>query len=199
MRTLLVSYLIFLHAVLAISLYRNGQSQPNQKEQYIAARRQLLRNADANKPAGSIVFLGDSLTESLATANFPKAVNYGIGWSTTKDLNERIGDYDFGDVRAVVVMIGTNNATLKQAPDPLKLPSLPIIWYAVPPVDESKFPNTSLFIRDMNASFKAQCNSTPRCTFMELEWPDALLDDGVHLNERGREIWLRSLATALPE
>jgi lysophospholipase L1-like esterase len=174
---LLVAYLVLIHIVLGVSIYRS-RSAPTHREKYIAERRELLRVADANKPPNSIVFLGDSLTESLATSNIPNAVNYGIGWSTTHDLNERMSDYDFSTA-SVVLMIGTNDANMGIAPERINLPDVAVLWYAAPNIPSE--------------GFKKQCAEHPKCRFIELDFGHHFLPDGVHLDPEGHKIWLESL------
>lgn len=192
---LFTAYLLLIHIVLAVGVYRKvvQYTSPRDvppREQYIKARRDLLKIADANKPKNAVVFLGDSLTESLATSNIPNAVNYGIGYSTTHDLNERIHDYDYSDVKAVVLMIGTNDAAGNVEPEPVDLPDVPVYWYAAP---LQHFPNA----KDFNTTFKQECSEHPQCTFIELPFNGHFISDGVHLNPDGLRIWLDSLNSEL--
>lgn len=190
MRTLIV-YLVLVHVVLGVGVVRKiiqyTHPEPLPSERYISTRRQFLKVVDQSKPRGSIVFLGDSLTESLATSNIPNSVNYGIGYSTTKDINERIGDYDWTDVRMLVLMVGTNDALLGKEPEVLNLPDVPVLWYAAPP-------NARASVDKMNEGFRTQCAKHPKCRFVEITGSTY---DGVHLNKTGNDAWLHSVKTSL--
>lgn len=189
MRKLFIAYLIAAHLLLGYLTIRAVQRrlihQPTKQEQYISVSRDMLRGMDQNKPPNSIVFLGDSLTESFAVS-----VNYGIGFSTTKDINDRINDYDWSDVKTLVFMIGTNDALLGKEPERLNLPNVPIIWYATPPLNDGNEK-----IKQNNEYFREQCAALPNCRFIELplDGPQYRLPDGVHLNREGYAIWRDSL------
>lgn len=76
---------------------------------------------DRTKKGGAeVVFLGDSITQGWGGAGAPvwkkrfeplKAVNYGIGGDTTREVLYRVNDgvLDGLKPKAVVLMIGTNN------------------------------------------------------------------------------------------
>lgn len=66
---------------------------------------------DGSVEPGSVIFLGDSLTQALnVTAITPKAINYGIGMDTSLGLLQRISHYQsLSKASRVVIAIGLND------------------------------------------------------------------------------------------
>ena len=78
---------------------------------HIAKMLQHQRWMDDAIPAGAVIFLGDSITQGLATAAVaPTSINYGIGTSTTADLIGALPTYkSLERAGTVVLAIGIND------------------------------------------------------------------------------------------
>tara|TARA_R110002126_G_scaffold291752_1_gene456837 strand:+ start:10560 stop:11291 length:732 start_codon:yes stop_codon:yes gene_type:complete len=161
---------------------------------------------------GDIVFIGNSITEQgenwAEKVNNPKAKNRGIAGDTTDGILARLNEITFYKPEKVFLLIGIND--LFHNPDAVEKIHENILKI----VDEvyTKSPNTQIFvqtvlptttenlipkIKDLNAALKSSAFEEP-FTFINLHQRFVLLDgkmnmdfstDGVHLNEKGYEIW----------
>jgi lysophospholipase L1-like esterase len=188
---LIVAYLVFIHLVLGVLIIKTTERRSSPNEQYINTKREILKSVDRDKPTHSIVFLGDSLTEALPTFIF-NGVNYGIGYSTTKDINDRLGDYDWSGVDTLVFMIGTNDALAGKEPEHLNFGNVRALWYAAPLMENRN-------VEQLNNQFAQDCRVMPRCKFINLnpQLNGHHTADGVHLNADGYRIWIDSLKSEL--
>jgi lysophospholipase L1-like esterase len=169
-------------------------------------------------PDGGVIFLGDSITQALATAAVaPYATNYGIGMETTADLLNAIPLYkSLIRANAIVLTIGINDFAQGRTEglhDRYRqilaaLPSGPsLVWCAVmPAMREDILPAA---IRDANRTIQDLCRTRPRCMFLDT-WslfadsegriiPEYFLQDGVHLSTNGYRRWIAALRQALQE
>jgi len=181
---------------------------------------------DGNVPPGSVIFIGDSITQGLcvdAVAN--PAVNFGIGSDTTVGVLNRLPKYRcLEGASAVVLAIGINYLTTEGSDNTLKdnyrrilsaiPPKVPIVVSAVLPVDETLLPRknqhiTNLRIANLNDYLKTLCQTDARCVFVDTgaklknnvgglnsTFHDG---DGVHLNSKGYIIWIEELRNTLNE
>ena len=69
------------------------------------------KRMDGNIPDDSTIFIGDSLTQSLAvSAISPRSVNYGIGNDTLIGVLKRIGEYkSIYRSSMIVIAVGIND------------------------------------------------------------------------------------------
>jgi lysophospholipase L1-like esterase len=163
---------------------------------------------DAAVPEGAVLFFGDSNTFTLVTAAVaPLAVNFGIGSLRSDQLQAAMPIYrSMARARAVSIMIGTNDV-LTGAEDGLEdryrgiidqVPEgVPVILSSIPPINRPGLQDRARY-----AALRASWAAYRRCRFVDLHsaldgLPDALTDDGVHLDVRGYEVWCELLRQAL--
>lgn len=175
----------------------------------IALMREVHRAQDATVPAGAVIFLGDSITQGLATAAVaPLSVNFGISGQRSDQLLQSMDGYrSMTRASAVVLMIGTNDllhgrerglgeryrAILAKIP-----PAVPVVMNGVPPM-------ARLDVRPAVEAARTACAQRPGCFFVDAysamaERP-GMLSDGVHLTPAGYAVWislLRAGGHALP-
>jgi lysophospholipase L1-like esterase len=178
------------------------------------------RRMDGSVPAGATVFIGDSLTQSLATSAVAEpSVNYGIGSDTTAGVLARLPHYaSMNRAKAVVIAIGIND--LRRRGDAELLANHRRIAAAVPastklvlgallPVDEahSRIGATNTRIAQINAALKALAAERPNTVFVDAgeRLKDAAgqlarefhTGDGVHLSTEGYARWIAALKPAI--
>ena len=116
-----VTYVVFLHILLAMVLFKSNfiekverklelYKSPELSEYYneITAYHERM---DGSVPRGATIFIGDSITQSLATSAVSElSVNYGIGSDTTLGVLNRLPIYEsIHSIKAVVIAIGVND------------------------------------------------------------------------------------------
>lgn len=154
------------------------------------------------QPTGEIVFLGDSLTASLAVgAVAPGAVNYGIPGQTTELLLEAMPHYTSLERASVVVLtIGTVDMVSgreRGVEDRLaaiadRIPGR-LVWNGLPP-------STRVDVRGVNATIRRLCSGKPRCTYVPpAAGSEDLQQDGVHLRASGYTRWIVAMRAALAQ
>lgn len=217
---LLISYLVILHAMMAIMLARYGLPLSiriklglvSANMPFYESMLVFQQSVDASLPDGTVVFLGDSITQGLANvAVAPNSINYGIGGQSTSQLHDALRYYrSLPRAKAIVLTIGINDflqhgergvqqrlAQIAQA-----LPShVPLVWNAIMPVAPGEVDMQALI--QANEEIKRQCAQRPQCTFVNT-WP-ILSDqaghihpshyqpDGVHLSPEGYRAWIAAL------
>jgi len=167
-------------------------------------------------PEKSVVFLGDSITQSLVTAAVaPYAINYGIGGENTAELLDAIPSYKSLDrASAIVLAIGINDLAqgMKEGLNDRYqriVAALPrentLIWSSVMPAKGWKI--NSLDIVEANRTIKTLCQKRENCVFVDT-W-SFLADangqmiqhyfhgDGVHLSLDGYREWILALKQAI--
>jgi lysophospholipase L1-like esterase len=232
---IIVTYIICIHAILGVVLIKDG---PGKRTENITVTKETAKSEltehfhhmvlyhsrmDGNVPAGSIVFIGDSITQGLCvTAVAPSAINHGIGYDTTAGVLQRLPVY--GSIKragAVVVAIGINDFRLRTNEDILhnykmiaeKIPEgVPVVFSAVFPLDEKCFFDCQGWnrrIQALNIELKAFCSASKNHYFVDAG--PLLLDaqgnlaaefhdnDGIHLNSQGNAIWIGELQKTLRE
>jgi len=169
-------------------------------------------------PDGIIAFIGDSHFQAMPV-NFivPEAVNLGIGGDTIQGVTKRLKGYKkLNTAKAIVLNIGVNNLSNGYTPETLKvpteqmlknLPDKPLLWVAVPPIDESTFEfTTNKDIAAYNNHIQQLCEARKNCVFSS--FPESLLredglssnyhiGDGLHLNGAGYKVWQEKIKTDL--
>ena len=184
-----------LAAVIGLGAWQAWPSPPIPHSDHIAMMRTFQRMADASQPDGAVIFLGDSLTQGLATAAVtPLAVNYGIGGQTSAGLLAALPDYGaIPRARLVVLTIGTNDIVLHQtAGIEGRLRSLsagiakPLVWNAVP---ATAWGDNAL----VNAAARKVCAERSDCTFLATRFQPSDFSDGTHLTPAGYARWIAEL------
>lgn len=149
------------------------------------------RKLDGLVPAGSAIFLGDSITEGLDTSSVVAAsINYGIGGQRSDQLLKAMPVYTSMDRASVVVItIGTNDvlqgrtkgieqryrAILSSVP-----PRVRVVLSAPPPMPDRD-------VQPVVTAARAACMEDRRCTFVDVPPLDLL--DGVHPSPTGYSTW----------
>lgn len=167
-------------------------------------------------PAGSIVLLGDSITEGgeweELLSGLP-VVNRGISGETSSQVLERLSTAISRPV-AIVLLIGTNDLSVG-TPRPRVADSVAHILDeiqrlapGVPVILQSVMPRGARLaaeVRDLNTRYKALADTRPEVAYLDL-WPaladgDAMCSDfsfdRVHLNGAGYRAWVSVLRPAL--
>ncbi len=178
------------------------------------------QSVDDSLPDGVTVFIGDSITQGLATAAVSElSVNYGIGSDTTVGVLERLPIYNSMETaKAIVIAIGVNDLSrrenhvilenydniLKRIP-----PQTNVVVSAVHPIDE-KFASVKAKnsrIRELNTSLEMLAEKYQNTIFTNSATkmgdidgnllPEYHIGDGVHLSSEGYEVWISKLKASL--
>lgn len=179
------------------------------------------RRMDGNIPDGSVLFIGDSITQGLAVAAIAdKGVNFGIGSDTSLGVLERIYYYKSIETsHAVVLAIGINDLKRRENKEILQnyesilmsIPNnIPVIFSAVLPIDERIKEDRDGWnnrIAELNENAKEICDSVENCFFINsggklIDFTGNLnnsyhIGDGVHLSSQGYEIWIADIKNTL--
>lgn len=182
--------------------------------------RQMLsyhRAMDELIPDKTIIFLGDSITQGLATvAVAPYTVNYGIGGQTATELLDAISSYkSLGRASVIVLTIGINDIRFGMSEGlneryrkiEAALPrGTPLIWNSVMPANLSALQKASVV--DANHSIMALCQKRTNCVFLKTssfladangEMVRRYFYDDVHLNSHGYRQWISALKNAIQQ
>ncbi len=235
-RATFISYIVILHVVLALVLWKSdflsrverkfgvNRTPPPTQEITEHYKRTLAYHVrmDGNVPDGSVVFIGDSLTQGLCTdAVTSPSVNYGIGSDTTVGVIERLPAYSSLRRASVVVLAcGVNDMKFRDNKEIVQnyrrilqgLPqSVAIVCSAVLPVNEGLYGEPKVVnnakILDLNFLLKGICSEDARCVFVDAGGrlvdaggnlsPTLQDGDGIHLNSAGNRIWIDELRNAI--
>jgi lysophospholipase L1-like esterase len=228
-RKFLLVYLSLIHLLLGLVLYKSdfierarlhfGALKPE-----ITIHYQTMlshhRRMDDLVPAHAVIFIGDSITQSLAVATVaPNAVNYGIGSDTTLGVLNRLPLYrSLSRADVIVLQIGVNDlkrrgdeaiiANYKQILEHLPKQAR-VIVNAIHPVDEvfwgggganRRIKHINLGFRrlaDQNESW-IYCDAGKQLSGKEGNLQsDFHIGDGVHLNAKGYRIWIEALKAVI--
>lgn len=227
-------HLVILYGVIGICLWKSdivekttvklGISQPIELGPFYYEMTRAYRSKDGAVPDGSVVFIGDSITQGLPTALVANpSVNYGIGWDTTHGVLQRIPDYTDSISRssAVVIAIGVNDlkrrvneeilANYANVIDALALYSSNILISSIQPLDGRTLEFTDDFnnariiaLNEALQGFTEQESSVKYLNSMSrMANEDGQLrvdyhtGDGIHLNATGNLAWADCLRIAL--
>lgn len=113
-------YVLLIHLMLAIVLFQPGYARSaiarlgftNSWIVYFQEKMHRYHQAiDSHVAQGTVLFIGDSITQGLATSAITSpSVNYGIGSDTTQGIIDRLPLYEsISRSKAVVLAIGTND------------------------------------------------------------------------------------------
>lgn len=230
LKNLGVVYFLMLHVLLVIVLlksdfidnakYKFGLSSTPELSAYYDQITTFHFSIDRNVPEGASIFIGDSITQGLATSAIAdSSVNYGIGRDTTLGVLNRITRYEsLSRAGSVVIAIGVNDLhrrgdreIVSNYADILNsLPkNIPVVVSAILPVDErvEDISSKNKRILKVNDSIRELVSQHENVTFSDagedLRGADNNLKsdyhtgDGIHLNSEGYQIWIRELKLAL--
>jgi lysophospholipase L1-like esterase len=171
---------------------------------------------DKSVPDKATIFLGDSITQGLATAAVaPYSINYGIGSENTAQLLDALPSYiSLTRASTIVLAIGINdlaqdmknglNDRYKKITEVLPQKTL-LIWNAVMPARHEKIAPQDIV--NANKVIKSLCANRGTCIFVDT-WSfladkngrminSLFLDDGVHLSPDGYTAWISALRQAI--
>lgn len=166
---------------------------------------------------GRIALVGDSLTANGRWGEWlsgSEILNFGASGSTTNDVVQRLPEIIEAAPDSVVLLIGTNDLAWRRTVEHIvrnietvlvvlrrDLPDSRILIQSVTPRG-AEFAGQ---IKDINRHVR-QFAPTVRAQYLDL-WPalatddgdlrPEATDDGLHVNDRGYEIWLSELIPAL--
>lgn len=178
------------------------------------------KRMDGSIPEGATLFIGDSITQSLATSAVSDlSVNYGIGADTTIGVLNRLPLYkSISTAKAVVIAIGVNDLKRRDNSDIVGnfkkvLDFIPrdktIVVSAILPVDErveavnasnDRIIKLNLEIRELAKYYKNVAFVNSRDLLQESDGnlkKEFHIGDGVHLSMSGYQVWINQLRNAL--
>ncbi|WP_159931143.1 GDSL-type esterase/lipase family protein [Oceanicoccus sp. KOV_DT_Chl] len=201
-------------------LGKNSTHQQPEISPYYNRITKYHKRMDGSIPAGATLFIGDSVTQGLATSAIADvSVNFGIGSDTTLGVIKRLPFYKSIDrAKAVVIAIGVNDLKYRDNNSIVQnyqkilnyLPvDMPVVVSAILPVDErvESMPLTNERIIKLNAAIKALARNYKNVVFVDardlLQGDAGSLKkafhtgDGVHLSAAGYQVWISLLRNAL--
>lgn len=231
-KILLITWLIAIHAFAALAIWDTdlpyridrklnlGLLNPPEITHFYKEMLGSHLQLDGSVESGSVIFLGDSITQGLNVSAVTKqAINYGIGMDTSYGLLKRVPQYkSLTEASTVVIAIGINDLIrVKRSPaEILKnyktiLENLPkkanVIMQAVFPVDETKgTTGTNSRIIQLNGMLKtlAEEKGHTLINIKELflnnegNLKEVLhVGDGLHLSSEGYKLWITALNQTL--
>ena len=112
-------YLLVVHLFLAVVLWKSNfiekiEARLGISGPILSFHERMVdyhRSMDGSIPEGSVLFIGDSITQALATSAVTNhSVNFGIGSDTTQDVIDRLPLYKSVErAKTVVLAIGIND------------------------------------------------------------------------------------------
>jgi len=171
---------------------------------------------DKNVEADSVIFFGDSFMQGLnVVAITSVGINFGIGRDSTDGLLGRFSQYSsITKARLVVVMVGYNDLTTKSNKRiienlnkliEMKPKGVPLLFHSIFPVGEARVDSKTINIRisSVNRALAVICALRSDLYFLGVSSSVVnaqgyleqryLLDDGLHLNREGNEVWIETL------
>jgi lysophospholipase L1-like esterase len=231
MKSMVLVYLLLVHVVLAVALLKtdlvprliNRVSGATIENTHLYdALLPYHRRMDGNVAEGSIIFLGDSIVQSLVTSAIAdKTVNYGIGADTIGGLRKRLPFYrSLNNARAIVISIGVNDLWYRQHDEIIlryeqllaDLPdNVPVVANALFPIQEGLEygDDTNARISHVNQSISEVASRFDNVLFInntdsfvdtngQLQ-SDYHIGDGLHLNTKAYEVWIERLRMAISQ
>jgi len=197
-----------------------GKEHPNNSVIYnYQSNKTMLSRVERNLNKNTTLFIGDSLTQGMAVNSIvPYAVNFGIGHDTIDGALERVRSYkSLNKVATVIIAVGTNDLrklSLKTALSRYKvllneLKKLKRVYiHEVLPIDAKIL---GIELQNKIALFNQELFYLTQefASIHYLRASGALFDsnrslkttlhlgDGLHLNEKGYDIWINQLKKQL--
>lgn len=224
------TYLAIIHLLLVLVLWKSDFVNKVQNKLGISGSQTLSfyeqmtlyhQRMDGSIPEGATIFIGDSITQALATAALTQTgVNFGIGTDTTQGVVERLPLYQsIQRSKLVVLAIGVND--IYQQVDHLvtranyrnildSIPSdVPVIAASVLPIgavaERKHFTNADIVL--LNSDIEALTHEYPNVHYLDTSEnikDDAgflqtqfHIGDGVHLSDKGYLVLIERLAQSL--
>ena len=229
-KIVLASWLFLVHAgllyfVIALLVFphwlgSNSTANANSAQEHFKNMLRAHKSTDPFVEKGSVIFIGDSITEGLNTAAVSaKAVNYGISYDTTDGVLKRLSAYkSVNHASLVVLAIGVNDMVYISADKAAKnyekilssIPeNIPVVISAVFPVDERVgWQGLNPKINQLNQHIKNLAGTEERFYWLDIN--DQMSDsdgnlsptmhyDGVHLSRQGYRQWIDALKQTFSE
>lgn len=177
--------------------------------------KRINRNLSANKS----IFLGDSHIQGLAVSEvIINSVNFGIGKDTIQGLIHRISDYDaISYAQNIIIAVGINDLihqdiefTINKYQQLLKLipTSSFLVVNAIFLIDEELAGKSlnNVAIKRLNLRLQRLVEQRKNSKFININAQISSLGqlsnkyhigDGIHLNEKGYDIWIKMLNQSL--
>jgi lysophospholipase L1-like esterase len=213
-KLLRTSYLVGLHLVLIALVVKTATFQNFMKDGAASnPHGQIMigyhKAMDGSVPAGAAIFLGDSITQGLATAAVaPDSVNFGIGAATTSELLRNLPSYkSLERASSIFLLIGTNDigeGLTRGLDERLRAISLaipldkPLIWSGIMPAYSDR--HRPEMIAAANKTIHDLCSRRTECFYIDTQAifsaDRSLLSDGVHPNDAGYSRWIDALRAA---
>jgi lysophospholipase L1-like esterase len=219
-----IIYVIFLHLFAGVLIFKTDFIQKvkinlglmEESWPYFATMLMFHSWMDESIPDNSVVFLGDSITQGLATAAVTAySTNYGISNQTTRQLLQALPVYkSLNRVSAIVLTIGINdfhhglqegiNERLQQIIDAFPREK-PLIWSAIMP---SRAVQNTVEIIQANRAIKSLCEKRGNCVFVDTwrfltdengQMVQRYFLDGVHPSPEGYKLWISALKQAMQQ
>jgi len=224
------TYLLLIHLLLALVLWKSDFIDKVRVELGVSSSETLSfyeqmtlyhQRMDSSVPEGAVIFIGDSITQALATPAITQSgINFGIGTDTTLGVVKRLPLYQSIErSQAVVLSIGVNDiyqqvgrldtrVNYKNILD--SIPSdTPVIATSVLPIGtvaESKhFTNAEII--SLNSDIQAFTNEYHNVHYLAVSEklkddagflkPELHIGDGVHLSDKGYRILIEQLNESL--
>ncbi|MBT2925348.1 hypothetical protein PN39_05590 [Vibrio anguillarum] len=231
-RNITLGYVLFLH-LLVIVIVAKSDVLPKVKKHLGVLTSEITphykkmvtyhERMDSSVPDNAVIFIGDSITEALATAAITdKSVNYGIGGDTTYGVLKRISLYKSLDrAKLVVIAVGVNDLNRRSNNEIVDnyskiLQKIPketniLISSILPIANGYKYSNPEYNdrISNINQSLELLSKSLENVYFLDatnklLNKNGALsnsyhIGDGLHLSKEGYKVWIDSLSLAITE
>jgi lysophospholipase L1-like esterase len=203
-------------------IYHETDLKPEVAERYreVIAYQIMM---DSNIPDNAIIFMGDSLTQSLpVSAITPLGVNFGIGNDTSLGVIQRLKHYSsIRRAKIVIIEIGLYDLSIIDPNEVLKNyeniinsipPNTEIVFSAVHPVNENfckQKGRSNERIDQLNSGLKQLCAKYSNVHFVSIAKllkdetgnlaNEYHIGDGVHLNYYGYKIWIKELKMKIEE
>ena len=167
---------------------------------------------------GDIVFLGNSITQGgkdwSERLDYPNVRNRGIGGDVTDGVLARIDEINYFKPKAVFLLIGINDLWNNDSPDipstdyiannivkianviSTKTPKTKIYVQTVLPIEKEKFKNNILKVNQLIKTKEEENKYKIIDLYSVFVNDDGLIKDdlstdGIHLNEKGYETWVK--------
>lgn len=220
----IAAYAVMLHVMLLAilikpHLFKSTEELTHYYHELVSFQERVASNLDAN----SVLFIGDSLIQGLATSVIVEgAVNFGIGNDTTVGVLKRLAAYEsVYQADFIVIAIGLNDFKYRDHQDILKnyraiLTKLAtvktVIVSAILPVDEHLFFHVKNDeINQFNSALAALTSHYSNTIYLDISnqlishQADGNLakkfhiGDGVHLNQSGNSLWISHLKDVIEQ
>ncbi|AKD03837.1 SGNH/GDSL hydrolase family protein [Pontibacter korlensis] len=217
---------LYFWLLLALLVATQGQSLAQQNHPPFWEEIQQYKQQDASQmpPKNAILFVGSSsfrLWENMQEM-FPKhtVINRGFGGSNLLDLKRYLNDIVFPyQPKQIVIYSGENDiaSDTVQAPEVLErfqdvfleirkeMPQVPVVFVSIKPSpSRAKY---KPIIEEANQLIKQYLKTQPKTRFVDVYTPmlklsgkakpDIFIQDSLHMNQQGYQIWTKRITPHL--